>query len=89
MFFPFGPLAALAYSSPVETCVTPDCTAPIWGTIIAGTSNFPYASSTSHQRVANCKFVCDNCGRSWTRRITTSEPHEFVNRRCECGYYAH
>ncbi len=89
LLFSIGTITAIAYSRPVETCSVSDCTAPIWGTIIPNTSSFPRASSTSHQRVANYLFICDNCGNTWTDTITTSEAHEFVNRRCECGYYAY
>lgn len=89
LIFSVGYLNTFAYTSPVECCDNPDCTAPIWGTIRTGSSIFLHVSWDQHQRSAIYDFRCDNCKNEWSNRIVTNENHEFVNRRCECGYLAY
>lgn len=89
LIFSVGYLNSFAYASPFEDCNVKDCGAAIPGQLRPNTSSFPYASWDMHQRNATYDFYCDNCNNYWFDNITTNEYHEFVNKRCECGYVAH
>ena len=87
--FSIGYLNTFAYATPFDNCPNTDCWSANPGTLLSGTSSFPYASWDQHQRNADYHFHCDNCDFDWEKRLSVIENHEFVNRRCECGYYAY
>jgi len=83
-------ILSYAYPTQFGTCMNPDCCSAVPGTIVSGTSTFPYADSYKHQRRAKYAFDCDNCTYPvWYEWRVVNEYHEFVSGHCECGYVAY
>ncbi|MCR5278904.1 MAG: hypothetical protein K6E19_05620 [Lachnospiraceae bacterium] len=79
------PSRAYAYKQPWGHCG--NCHEAVLGVLDPSYDiSFPYASSTSHQRVAAYLFYCDSCGHTTVLKLAVNEPHEFHGNKCECGY---